>query len=1642
MPFRPLGARVRCHVTAQARASTNQQGSDRPALLPSSLQPRFGGRTCRLGVAPAAIGPQPRSFLGLGETGALGGGNGGGGNGEGGSSAGGAASASTATTLSAARSQTPDRPQPSLARHVARSLPVAVLSELVAAAATAGGTAATAAANSGLPAHAGHLAIPATAVTPVAVTALAAIYGAYLSDNLLGRQKQPPKTEPLIIESVDVTDYPIFRHPEVLRAVEFARDAHWDQYRKTGEPYVNHCVHTARILAALVPPQGKKAVDAVVAAVLHDIVDDTPYDIADVEMLFGADVAQLVDGVSRLSHINQLLRRHRRATAEQRAQENTGLSSADVDSLRMMLLGMVNDPRVVLIKLADRLHNMRTIYALKDSKARAVAQETLSIWCSLASLFCLLPILSYSLRLLPLPLSPSQLRTEGQQGTGSGTGDAVCLVLPRLSPRSELEDLCFAVLEVSAANYTKSELATMWSSPEDWRLRLRPIPCLLSPFPCLLSPFPCLLSPFPCLLSPFPGILSPFPPSPASFPPFPLPLPPFPLSPFPCLLSPFPPSPASFPPFPLPLPPFPLSPFPCLLSPFPPKPPPQPRIFRQLRGELATMWSSPEDWQSLRGKGNVYSSQPFPLLPLPHSTPLRPRIFRQLRGELATMWSSPEDWRSPPACALFTSLLPSSPPSFPLHLPPSLFTSLLPSSPPKTPLQPRIFRQLRGELATMWSSPEDWRSLRERLRLRRRPARPPAAAAAGSASGSAEKGGTKKGTTSGSTQKGKGSSGTTQGKCSTQGNSLTKGAKSSSVLIANEFLSMVAAAEGAVLDAVPGGKLLQGARDEEGEEGESEPSVRDLIEAVVPFDLLADRNRRSRAVAWPVAASRAATGAGAATTGGGTSASGGGVRRRRTRVMRDAEVALTALHGCEEALQRELLITTPYVPGMEIVLSGRLKSMYSCHAKMRRKRVPLDKIYDARALRVVVGDANGTQHEAAVEACYNLLSVVHSLWTPIGGEFDDYILNPKPSGYQTMHEYAEFGHAAHWLYKESDTPDSEFGHAAHWLYKESDTPDSAPSTEPESPSNENAPPVQSGSNQQQQQGGSSASSSSSSLLSSFTSSVSSFLSSPSPSDPSASAGAASDAAAASGVAESSRERRRGTGKFQPFSATDFENQPFEGIASSGMTGSGSKGGTMSNRGRESIKGGTQSNRSNSGSREIVGRSFKGGTQSNTSNSGSTEISQGTSRGGTQSNRSLQGRMAGSSRAISSTSERTDAATVTVGSRGSEGEIEKQQQEQQQQQQEQEEQEDKLPATLPQAAAAMPAGTLTPSSEPDQTPASTLRSSTGLEAQARPKPATALVVDAGVVPVATVPLAAAVLSDVGEVDQVEGDLEEEGEGEAAGGVQENPVSRLAKIQLPNGKVILEGHPALRVEDGNTIAATAADATTSVGGDSNMASGGISSSSGNSGVDGKEAPLSSAARINNKVRLLRSMLQWEREVRHEAAPDGTLAGLGIDSSGSSSSFGSSGGGSSGSGSSGGEGDEMGGERDGTGQDGLVDAVALSEVLVISWPGGEIVRLPAGSLAGDFARLRAKAATGDAAAAAAVISSDGLRLSLSPTTATPSASGSRAVSGSRGYGDVSSAVLCPAEESIFVNGKRVDPSTRLRDGDLVEVRCVEDL
>ncbi|KAL8248074.1 hypothetical protein R6Q59_009290 [Mikania micrantha] len=196
-------------------------------------------------------------------------------------------------------------------------------------------------------------------------------------------------------------------------------------------------------------------------------------------------------------------------------------------------------------------------------------------------------------------------------------------------------------------------------------------------------------------------------------------------------------------------------------------------------------------------------------------------------------------------------------------------------------------------------------------------------------------------------------------------------------------------------------------------------SMKDLLQAVVPFDLLLDRRKRIKYIQDLESCSEV---------------------QSKPKVVRDAGIALASLVVCEEELERELFISTSYVPGMEVTLSSRLKSLYSIYSKMNRKEVSIDKVYDARALRVIVGDKSGTLHGQAVRCCYSLLNIIHRLWTPIDGEFDDYIVNPKPSGYQSlhtavhgpenspmevqirtqsMHEYAEHGVAAHWLYKEA-----------------------------------------------------------------------------------------------------------------------------------------------------------------------------------------------------------------------------------------------------------------------------------------------------------------------------------------------------------------------------------------------------------------------------------------------------------------------------------------------------------------------------------------------------------------------------------------------------------------------------------------------
>eukprot|EP01018_Ginkgo_biloba_P027927 Gb_38498 [translate_table: standard] len=535
---------------------------------------------------------------------------------------------------------------------IVQRLPVASIKSLI----TAGTAIATTSASGSSP----HGAVT-SAITHIAITAVAIASGACLSTKvgfLWPRGDEQPDS--VILEGVDITGYTIFNEAKVQKAVTFARKAHYGQMRKTGEPYLTHCIHTGKILAALVPPNGQRAINTIVAGILHDVIDDAGENLRNIEEEFGDDVASLVAGVSKLSYINQLLRRHRRTNANRDASENGALGPAEVDNLRVMLLGMVNDPRVVLIKLADRLHNMRTIYALPPSKARAVAQETLAIWCSLASRLGVWAV------------------------------------------KAELEDLCFAVL--------------------------------------------------------------------------------------------------------------------------------QPEVFQNLRAELAAMWNPSKEQKYLR------------------------RIIERARR------------RTPP-----------------------------------------------------------------------------------------------------------------------QSNNVD----------------------------------LQLEKEDDSKD-EDVVNMKELLQAVLPFDLLLDQGKRSYILSTYA-----------------KYANGG---KGKLKVVHDAEIALASLVACEEALGKELFISTPYIPGMEVTLSGRLKSLYSTHCKMKRKGVGVEHIYDARALRVMVGDAGGKLHAAAIECCYSLLNVVHSLWTPVDGEFDDYIVNPKPSGYQSlhtavqgpdgsplevqirtqsMHEYAEYGHAAHWLYKEA-----------------------------------------------------------------------------------------------------------------------------------------------------------------------------------------------------------------------------------------------------------------------------------------------------------------------------------------------------------------------------------------------------------------------------------------------------------------------------------------------------------------------------------------------------------------------------------------------------------------------------------------------
>lgn len=143
---------------------------------------------------------------------------------------------------------------------------------------------------------------------------------------------------------------------KIKLALVFAQECHEGQYRKSGEDYIMHPVEVAKILVDL-----NMDTDTIVAGILHDIVEDTLITVADIKYNFGEHIAMLVDGVTKLAVLPN-------GTKNQS------------ENIRKMILAMAEDLRVILIKLADRLHNMRTLKFVPPEKQLKISKETIEIY--------------------------------------------------------------------------------------------------------------------------------------------------------------------------------------------------------------------------------------------------------------------------------------------------------------------------------------------------------------------------------------------------------------------------------------------------------------------------------------------------------------------------------------------------------------------------------------------------------------------------------------------------------------------------------------------------------------------------------------------------------------------------------------------------------------------------------------------------------------------------------------------------------------------------------------------------------------------------------------------------------------------------------------------------------------------------------------------------------------------------------------------------------------------------------------------------------------------------------------------------------------------------------------------------------------
>ena len=187
-------------------------------------------------------------------------------------------------------------------------------------------------------------------------------YAATILARIPGTSSKLDKGLKRLIESLEAY-MPAEQVEQVMRAYEFSATAHRGQTRLSGDPFISHPLAVAQILADMHMDS-----QAIAAAILHDVVEDTETPITELDQQFGNEIATLVDGVSKLDQMHF-----------------TSRAEAQAESFRKMMLAMIGDIRVILVKLADRLHNMKTMDSMPADKRARIARETLEIYAPIAN---------------------------------------------------------------------------------------------------------------------------------------------------------------------------------------------------------------------------------------------------------------------------------------------------------------------------------------------------------------------------------------------------------------------------------------------------------------------------------------------------------------------------------------------------------------------------------------------------------------------------------------------------------------------------------------------------------------------------------------------------------------------------------------------------------------------------------------------------------------------------------------------------------------------------------------------------------------------------------------------------------------------------------------------------------------------------------------------------------------------------------------------------------------------------------------------------------------------------------------------------------------------------------------------------------